>query len=155
MPETSELRSIALRADLVLVGVTFVWGSSFVVVKNVLRDAPPLTFLSLRFLLAAALIAIVLPFRRRTSGFLRDGAIAGLWLGFGMSLQVVGQVETSAPKAAFLTGLSVVLTPFAAYLRTRQLPSLENGVGIALASAGFFFLTFPASGGPFVRGDLF
>jgi len=155
MPETSESRSIALRADLVLVAVTFVWGSSFVVVKNVVRDAPPLAFLSLRFLLAAALIALVLPRRPRTPNFLRDGAAVGLFLGLGMSLLVIGQVETTASNAAFLTGLSVVLTPFAAYLRSRQVPSLENGLGIALASVGFFLLAFPEKGGLFGRGDLF
>jgi drug/metabolite transporter (DMT)-like permease len=72
-----------------------------------------------------------------------------------MSLQVVGQAETTASKAGFLTGLAVVLTPFVAFFRTRKLPSVENGLGIALACAGFFLLTFPAAGGPINRGDLF
>jgi drug/metabolite transporter (DMT)-like permease len=71
-----------------------------------------------------------------------------------MSLQVVGQAETSASKAAFLTGLAVVLTPFVAVFRTRRLPTLENGVGITLASIGFFILTFPPRGEPWQRGDL-
>jgi len=48
-----------------------------------------------------------------------------------------------------------VLTPFVAVFRTKKLPSLPNGLGILLASAGFFLLTFPASGGPVSRGDLF
>jgi drug/metabolite transporter (DMT)-like permease len=48
-----------------------------------------------------------------------------------------------------------VLTPFVAVLRTKRLPSLPNGLGIVLASAGFFLLTFPASGGAVGRGDLF
>src|SRR2546429_1523579 len=134
MSEPSEPRSLKLRADLVLVGVTFVWGTSFIVIKNVLRDAPPLAFLSLRFFLAALLILLALPRRPPTPSFLRDGIVVGLLLGFGMSLQVIGQVDTTASNAAFLTGLSVVLTPFAAYLRTRRLPSLENGLGIVLAS---------------------
>src|SRR6266567_4781291 len=155
MSETSELRSLKLRADLVLVAVTFVWGSSFIVIKNVLRDAPPLAFLSLRFSLAALLILLALPRRPPTPSFLRDGIAVGLLLGFGMSLQVIGQVDTTASNAAFRTGLSVVLTPFAAYLRTRRLPSLENGLGIVLASAGFLLLTFPKEGGPLRRGDLF
>jgi drug/metabolite transporter (DMT)-like permease len=71
-----------------------------------------------------------------------------------MSLQVVGQLETTASKAGFLTGLSVVLTPLAAYWRTRRLPSLENGIGITLASLGFVLLTLPRGGGPINRGDL-
>ena len=143
------------RADAVLVAVTFVWGSSFIVVKNVLREAPPLAFLFWRFLFATALIALALPRRPKDPGVLRDGLAAGLLLAAGMSLQVVGQLETTASKAAFLTGLSVVLTPFAAYARTRRLPSLENGIGIALASAGFFLITFPTGAGRLNRGDLF
>ena len=132
-----------------------VWGSSFIVVKNVVRDSPPLAFLFWRFLLAALVVLVLTRARGVTGELLRDGAAAGLLLAAGMVLQVIGQTETTASKAAFLTGLSVVLTPFAAYLRSRRLPSLENGVGITLASVGFFLLTFPRGGGPLNRGDLF
>jgi len=144
-----------LRADGVLVAVTFVWGLSFVIVRNALFEAPPVAFLFWRFLLASA-IALLLAWRRpRGPGLLRDGAAVGLLLGCGMALQVLGQVETTASKAAFLTGLSVVLTPFAAYLRSRRLPSLENAAGIALASVGFVLLTFPREGWTLGRGDAF
>ena len=151
-PETSARR---LAADAVLVSATVVWGSSFIVVKNVVRDSPPLAFLFWRFLLAALVVLVLTRARGVTRELLRDGAAAGLLLAAGMVLQVIGQTETTASKAAFLTGLSVVLTPFAAYLRSRRLPSLENGVGITLASVGFFLLTFPRGGGPLNRGDLF
>jgi len=152
--EKTEPASRRLRADAVLLMVTVVWGSSFIVVKNVVQDSPPLAFLFFRFLLAAAVSALLLFGRRRTPGLLRDGAVIGGLLAGGMTLQVLGQVETTASKAAFLTGLSVVMTPFAAFARTRCLPSLENGVGIVLAGLGFFLLTFPAGGGAINRGDL-
>ncbi|HXM78250.1 MAG TPA: DMT family transporter [Thermoanaerobaculia bacterium] len=142
------------RADAVLIGVTVVWGSSFVVVKNAFAQSPPLQFLFWRFLIAVVLIAPFLAARRRTPGLVRDGLVIGLLLAGGMSLQVLGIPGTSASKAAFLTGLSVVLTPFAAWLRTRKLPSLENGIGVTFAGAGFFLLTFPAVGGPVNRGDV-
>jgi drug/metabolite transporter (DMT)-like permease len=123
-------------------------------VKNVLVEAPPLAFVFFRFLIAAV-ACLPLTFRRPSSpGLLRDGAIIGSLLAAGMIFQVLGQTETSASKAAFLTGLSVVLTPFAAFLRTRRLPSLENGVGIALAGMGFILLTLPRGGGPINRGDV-
>ncbi len=137
-----------------LVAVTVVWGSSFIVVKDVVRDSPPLAFLFWRFLLAALLILPLALRRGGTPRLFRDGVAVGLLLAAGMAFQVVGQTETTASKAAFLTGLSVVLTPFAAYVRARRLPSLENGVGIALASLGFFLLTFPAGAAAFERGDL-
>jgi drug/metabolite transporter (DMT)-like permease len=152
--ERSEPVSMRLRADLALVLVTVVWGSSFVVVKNVVAGSPPLAFVFFRFLLAT-LGCFLLAFRRpRSPGLLRDGAIIGALLAGGMVFQVLGQTETSASKAGFLTGLSVVLTPFAAYARTRKLPSLENAIGITLAAVGFVLLTFPRGGGPINRGDL-
>ncbi len=144
----------ALRADAVLIGVTIVWGSSFVVVKNAFEASPPLQFLFWRFLIALAILAPVLIFRRRTPGLWRDGLVVGLLLAAGMGLQVLGIPRTTASKAGFLTGLSVVLTPFAAYLRSRKIPSLENAAGFALAAAGFLLLTFPAEGGPVGRGDV-
>jgi drug/metabolite transporter (DMT)-like permease len=144
-----------LRADAVLIAVTCVWGLSFVLVRNVLREAPPMAFLFWRFLLATGCAFLLLPRLRRDSGVVRDGVAVGLLLGSGMALQVLGQVETTASKAAFLTGLSVVLTPFAAYLRSRRVPSLENGIGIALASVGFLLLTFPRESWSIGRGDAF
>ena len=154
--ERSEPVSMRLRADAALLVVTLVWGSSFVVVKNVVATSPPLAFVFFRFLFAALVcLAIAAGFRRpRTPGLVRDGVIIGGLLAAGMVLQVLGQVETTASKAAFLTGLSVVLTPFAAFARTRSLPSVENGIGIALAGAGFALLTFPRGGGPMNRGDV-
>jgi drug/metabolite transporter (DMT)-like permease len=152
--ERREPVSMRLRADLALVFVTIVWGSSFIVVKNVVRDAPPLAFVFFRFLLAT-LVCLLFALRRpRTPGLLRDGAIIGALLAGGMAFQVLGQVQTSASKAAFLTGLSVVLVPFAAFARTRRLPSLENAIGITLATAGFVLLTFPRKSESFNRGDL-
>ncbi|HEY6064912.1 MAG TPA: DMT family transporter [Thermoanaerobaculia bacterium] len=148
----AETRS--LKADAVLVGVTFVWGTSFVVVKNAFAGSPPLQFLFWRFLIAAAILAPLALRRARTPGIFRDGLVLGALLAGGMSLQVLGVPSTTASKAAFLTGLSVVLTPFAAYLRSRKLPSVENGVGIALAGAGFVLLTYPPEGAHFNRGDV-
>ena len=137
-----------------LVGVTFVWGTSFVIVKNAFAGSPPLQFLFWRFLIASAILAPLAIRRARTPGLLRDGLVVGALLAGGMSLQVLGVPSTTASKAAFLTGLSVVLTPFAAYLRSRRLPSAENAVGVALAGAGFLLLTYPPEGAHFNRGDV-
>ncbi|MEP6471370.1 MAG: DMT family transporter [Acidobacteriota bacterium] len=152
--EKTEPATMRLRADAALLLVTMVWGSSFIVVKNVVRDSPPLAFLFFRFLLATAVCGTLALRRPRSPSLLRDGGIIGLLLAGGMTFQVLGQLETTASKAAFLTGLSVVMTPFAAFARTRRLPSLENAVGITLAGMGFLLLTFPGGAGPINRGDV-
>jgi drug/metabolite transporter (DMT)-like permease len=152
--ERREPVSMRLRADAALVLVTLVWGSSFVVVKNVVATSPPLAFVFFRFLLATLVCLLLAWGRPRTPGLVRDGAIIGGLLAGGMVLQVLGQTETSASNAGFLTGLSVVLTPFAAYARTRKLPSAENAIGITFAAVGFVLLTFPRGAASFNRGDL-
>jgi drug/metabolite transporter (DMT)-like permease len=154
--ETRELPDTKFRPDAVLLAVAIVWGSGFVVVRHALDTAPPLALLFWRFGFATFLAAVALALRGRPRrpGFGRDALVLGGLVALGMSLQVTGQAETTASKAAFLTGLAVVLTPFVAVWRTRRLPTLENGIGITLASVGFLMLTFPVRGEPWQRGDL-
>jgi drug/metabolite transporter (DMT)-like permease len=154
--ENAERSGGRLRPDAVLLAVTIVWGSSFVVVRHALDTAPPLGLLFWRFAFATGVagVALVLLRRPRPRGFGRDALVLGSLLAVGMTLQVIGQAETTATKAALLTGLAVVLTPLVAVVRTRRLPTLENGMGITLASLGFVLLTLPPRGSPWQAGDL-
>jgi drug/metabolite transporter (DMT)-like permease len=142
------------RADAVLVAVSLVWGADFVLVKSLLGRVPALAFLFWRFALATLVCALFLPGRPRTPRLLRDGLVLGSLSCAGMGLQIVGQTHTTASNASFLTGLASVMTPLAAFLLFRRLPTLENGLGISLAGAGFVLMTFPAAGAAVNRGDL-
>jgi drug/metabolite transporter (DMT)-like permease len=133
----------ALRADLVLVVVTAIWGSTFIVNRLAIETAPPLLFVLARFALAAAILYLIARGRPRTPNLVRDSAAVGLLLAAGIGCQVVGQLFTTASKAAFVTGLSVPLTPVAGYLMTRKRPSRENLAGLLVAAAGFTVLTWP------------
>jgi drug/metabolite transporter (DMT)-like permease len=123
----------------VLVGVTLIWGTTFVVVKETLAVLPVPLLLALRFSLAAALFAWV-PFRRAA---LRPALVLGLLAFAGFATQTLGLSITSASKAAFITGLSVVLTPLvaAAWLRSR-VPG-RAWAAAALAVAGLGLMTLP------------
>jgi drug/metabolite transporter (DMT)-like permease len=144
----------SLRADLALGAVTLIWGSTFIVNAKVIEREPPLAYLMVRFALALVPLLWLSSRRLKTPGLLRDTLVMGPLLALGMASQIAGQTETSASKTAFITGLSVVLTPFFALFRTRALPRLGNLVGVTVASAGFFLLTWPSGGGPINRGDL-
>ena len=52
-------RREALLADSALVVVTAIWGSTFVVNELVLKEAPPLLFLALRYGVAAAVLVLL------------------------------------------------------------------------------------------------
>src|SRR4030081_1441281 len=98
-------RKEALTADLVLVVVTAIWGSTFIVNRLMLETTPPLLFLLMRFSLAAALLFVVARPRPRTRGLVRDSVVIGVLLAIGIGCQLAGQLFTTASKAAFVTGL--------------------------------------------------
>jgi len=84
----------------------------------------------------------------------KDSAIIGLLLAVGIGCQLVGQLFTTASKAAFITGLSVPLTPVAAWLFHRQVPSGSNLVGLILAAGGFGLMSWPTGATGLDPGDL-
>ncbi len=148
-------RDKALAADLVLVFVTAIWGSTFVANQLVATGkAPPLLFLLLRFSMAAAVLALFARGRPRTPGLLGDSLAVGGLTAIGIGFQLAGQVYTTASKAAFITGLSVPLTAPVALLVTRKRPSPENLAGLALATAGFVVLAWPRELSGLNTGDL-
>jgi drug/metabolite transporter (DMT)-like permease len=147
-------RPEALRADLVLVVVTAIWGSTFIVNRLAIETAPPLVFVLVRFALASVILFLLALGRPLTRNLARDSAVIGVLLAIGIGCQVAGQLFTTASKAAFVTGLSVPLTPIAGYLMTRKKPSIENLAGLVLAAAGFAMLTWPENAAGWNRGDL-
>ncbi len=152
---TTRPREKAIAADLVLVFVTVIWGSTFVANQLVAKgDAPPLLFLLLRFSLAAAVLVLFTRGRPRTPGLLGDSLAVGGLTAIGIGFQLAGQVYTTASKAAFITGLSVPLTAPVAYVVTKKRPSPENLAGLVLATAGFAVLAWPRELSGFNVGDL-
>ncbi len=131
------------QADLALVGVTVVWGTTFVVVKQSLVSVGPLVFIAGRFWIATALLLAATLYTRpaSTSGVWRDGVRTGLFLTLGFVTQTVGLQTTEAGKAAFITGLSVVLVPVIATVVFRRLPAWPATLGVLLATVGMGLLT--------------
>jgi drug/metabolite transporter (DMT)-like permease len=85
---------------------------------------------------------------------LTGGAIAGGFLFAGYAFQTIGLQFTTAPKSAFLTGLTAVMTPLLGACVYRKKPrALEIG-GVLLATGGMALMTLPGAGGAINRGDL-
>jgi drug/metabolite transporter (DMT)-like permease len=83
---------------------------------------------------------------------LKLGAAAGLFLGLGYQLQTSGLNHTTASKAAFITGLVVVMVPLLSAVPGVALPgslrpSFDAYVGAGLAFAGLVLLTTPPGAG--------
>ena len=145
-----------LKADIALAAVSFVWGATFVVIKNALADASPLVFVFLRFALASGVLLAI--FGRRDSlrqpGVPWAGALIGFFLCAGYVFQTAGLEFTTPAKSAFITALSVVLVPLVLVLFFRHRLRLWTLVGVGVAVVGLFFLTVPPGEFTIGRGDL-
>ncbi|PYE55801.1 DMT family transporter [Deinococcus yavapaiensis] len=132
-----------------LVFVTVVWGSTFPIVKGATDTLAPATLLAWRFTLA---MVVLVPFLLRTTRLLwRDGFVLGVWLTIGYASQTLGLQTTSANRAAFITGLSVVLVPLWLAGTAKQKLSVRLWGAAFFALAGIGLLSW--EGGALVIGD--
>src|SRR5271156_724852 len=155
--------SRSVRAHLILFCVVAIWGSTFVLVKDALRDISPLLFNLLRMALAFLCLAVV--YRRQwkhisPAGW-KNGAILGLILAIAYQFQTTGLNLTTPSNSAFLTGLTLVLVPLLAALpgvrrRGSHPPPWNVWFGVLLAFIGVALLASPAKagGGIFLLPDL-
>jgi drug/metabolite transporter (DMT)-like permease len=136
-------------AEAVLLGMTFIWGGTFPVVKSGLSDISPLAFVSIRFWIATVVFIII--FRRKLlhvsfPTFIR-GCILGLLLCVGFTAQTIGLGITTASKSGFITGMLVIFTPMAQLVIERKPPSMGNIIGIVLVTIGLWIFTSPQGSG--------
>jgi drug/metabolite transporter (DMT)-like permease len=142
------------RAELYLLSITVVWGSTFVLTKFIFESASPFVYISIRFTVASMVCAAL--FFRRLRAISQDaimkGTVLGVLLFVGFALQTVGLKYTTASKSAFVTGLMVVFTPLFQLIIERKSPKLGNIIGVILVALGLYFLTSPR-GAEFNVGD--
>jgi drug/metabolite transporter (DMT)-like permease len=143
------------RAELALFSTTFIWGSTFVVVKAGTENISPSLFISLRFGIGALIFGLLLFNKLKHIHFrtVKKGIILGIMLGVGILLQNYGIYQTTASKSAFITGLMVIFTPIAQLVLERRPPKIGNIVGIFVVMCGLFLLTSP-SGSEVNYGDI-
>jgi drug/metabolite transporter (DMT)-like permease len=139
-------------ATVVLIGITAVWGSTFFLVKDVVRQLSPADFLAVRFVLAAAVMTVVFwrPLRALTRHQVLVGAALGAVYAVAQLLQTVGLAHTEASRSGFITGTYVVMTPLlsAALLRDRVPRSTWVAVGLSAVGLAALFLRGAGSSGP-------
>jgi len=143
-----------LKSDLLLLLSATIWGFAFVAQRMGMDHVGPFTFNGIRFFLGAA---VVFPFIARNSqqqlpktvasaGVLGRralffyGALAGLTIFAGASLQQVGLVYTTAGKAGFITSLYVVMVPLMGSAWGQRTRAGTWG-GALIAAVGMYLLS--------------
>ena len=142
--------------ELALLFNTVVWGTTFTVVKNAIGFVSPILFLALRFTLATAALGILFRrtvIRRGSWRGAAPGLLVGTFLFLGYLFQTQGLRYTSAPKSAFLTGLTSVLAPLFNSSVYGIRPRISEGLGLLAALAGLGLMTLPDASGSINRGD--
>lgn len=128
------------RADLALLLVAAIWGTTFALLRDSMRILHPADLMALRFTIGGVVLAVlyrkrIWPLKRQ---WLIDGAWLGLWLGAGYLTQVIGLTTISASRSAFITGSYVAVVPIVAYAVWRTRPKFGEFLGIVLVLAGLF-----------------
>ena len=130
-------------ADLSLLFVAIIWGSTYVIVKQTLVNTPLFSFIFMRYVLAGMFLLFFNFTRlgRIDRRLVKDGTILGVILFLGYSLQTLGLRLIPAPIMAFTTGLYVVIVPFFQSMLLKMRPHPEALVGVVFAVIGLVFIT--------------
>ena len=131
-------------AALALLSVTALWGSTFILIKDLTDRLPVVDFLAVRFAIAALALFILSPraISRLTPEVRRRSVYAGGIYGVAQILQTIGLTHTSASVSGFVTGMYVVATPLlaAALLRQRIPAAVWIAVGLSTVGLGVLSL---------------
>jgi drug/metabolite transporter (DMT)-like permease len=137
-------------AHLLLLAVVFVWGTTFVLVKDALQDASPLLFNLLRMTIAFVALTIVnyRQLQQISRHAIFSGLVVGLFLAAGYQFQTAGLARTTPAKSAFITGLVVVFVPLLTVIPALRptntpAPRWTTAIGALLAFSGLLLLTTP------------
>jgi drug/metabolite transporter (DMT)-like permease len=136
-------RRITVLATLGLLVLTAVWGSTFVLIKDVVGRMPVADFLAVRFVIAAVtmLVLFARPVLRMDRRQLLRGLLLGMVYGAGQLLQTWGLALIAPSVSGFVTGMYVVFTPILALLLLRQRMAAVVWLAVLLSTAGLALLS--------------
>jgi len=146
---------VMLKADLSLIFIVMIWGTTFPLMKIALGNVKPFYFISVRFITAFIVLTLILNKKLKKINLktIKIGTFLGLWLFLGFAFQIYGLQFTTASRSGFITGLSVIVVPILSIFILKEIPSLSTWGGVFLALVGMYFLTGFTEAG-FNYGDL-
>lgn len=142
-----------LRANMLLLLTAAIWGFAFVAQRVGSQFVGAFTFNGIRFALGAlSLIPLIIYFDKKQKADVESthelnikkiiipGAIVGMVLYAGATLQQIGLIYTTAGKASFLTGLYMVLVPLIGIF-LKQKVERNSWIGVGFAVVGLYLLS--------------
>ncbi|OOG59798.1 DMT family transporter [Rhodanobacter sp. C03] len=136
-------RRITALATIGLLAMTAVWGSTFVLIKDVVARMSVADFLAVRFSIAALVMLALFaqPVWRLGRKQVQRGLLLGVVYGAGQLLQTWGLSMIAPSISGFATGMYVVFTPILAMLLLRQRMAGVVWLAVLLSTAGLALLS--------------
>lgn len=143
-------------ADFSLISISLIWGSTFIVTKQIVGVFDPIAFIFLRFAVASILMLLIsIPFIKKFSRKLfTDGLILGTTLFIIFLFQTLALKLATATEVGFLTGLYVLFVPVLSAVFLKKYPHIFSWIGVALSAAGMVMVTYQSDIGISI-GQLF
>ncbi len=152
MAKTSSNRNII--AIFLLILTTVLWGTSFIITKNITDDVPIFLYLGFRFLIAFfGFIPFFPHLKNLNKRVFLMGLVAGLLYFFGIVFQTYGLQSTTAGKTGFITGLSTIIVPFLTWMLYKKRLHLRIWLAVILSVIGMALLLLEGASG-LIIGDL-
>lgn len=136
------------KADLILVAVAFIWGTSYVIVKSTIDILEPMQIAFIRFFIASILSLILYGKNIKTAAKdeAKAGIILGLVLSFALYFALNGIKYTTVSKNSFIISTNVIVVPFLHWAVYKKRPSSMSIIAVFLMAVGLGFLTLDFSG---------
>ncbi|HEX3029862.1 MAG TPA: DMT family transporter [Clostridia bacterium] len=143
------MKSQKLKSNFFLLLAAAIWGLAFVAQRVSVKYLGSFSYNGIRFALGSiSVIPLIILFGRKNgkvqgNGFklaVPLGIIAGTVLFIAASLQQIGLKDTSAGKAAFITGFYIVLVPVIGIF-LKQYTRISTWIGVFTALVGLYFLS--------------
>ncbi len=147
---------IKFLSFLLLVLTTLLWGTTFIITKNVVSHVPVFFYISIRFLFALIVLVPIILFRLKevNKALIRAGILNGLIYFLALSTQTIGLQTTTAGKAGFITGLNSLIVPFLMWVGFKKPVKKRIWASVIISVVGMLLLMVDEVSG-FVIGDIF
>ena len=143
------------KAKSLLLFGTSIWGGTFLFTQIGIQYCSPSLYLIFRFGIALLLCFVffgkhIIKIDKKT---IKHGGLLGLFWTFGFLLQTFGLKYTTIGNAAFITNLTLGLTPFIYWFLTREKIKIYSKFAVIIGFIGVNIIADPFNGA-FNIGDL-
>ncbi len=121
-----------------LILAALLFGSTFIIVKNLLDDLSPTTVVFLRYLIASILFLFSGGIPQRE--IIKPGILMGIFLWIGYITQTQGLLTTSTINSGIVTGFYIVLTPIFSKLINKSEIQRKNYIASLTGFFGIFLI---------------